>query len=337
MACAFVLTSGALVLAALASMGLGAVSLRPDQVLSALGLGPMDPAAAVVWHLRVPRILLAICVGASLSVAGALMQGLFRNPLADPGLVGVSSGAALGAVAIIVLGGTFFPGLPVLSDLRLLPFAAFLGALGVAFLIHALALTSGYTAVATLLLAGIAVNALVGAVIGFATFVADDAQLRSVAFWSLGSLGGASWESLAMAAPFCLGLVIVAPLFAHALNALSLGEAEAGHLGFSVEWTKRLAIAATAAGIGGAVAFTGIIGFVGLVVPHLVRLWIGPDHTRLIPLSALLGALVLLIADTAARTVAAPAELPIGILTAAFGAPFFLMLLLHKRGGLLHG
>lgn len=330
----------ALIVAAIGSvvvgLSLGAVRIPPGEILSILW-GKLTGAAAsgthdaVLWHLRAPRVVLGLMVGAGLSVAGALMQGLFRNPLADPSLIGVSSGAALGAVFAIVLGGALLPTLPFLHHAGFLPVAAFAGALGVTLFIQRLANSGGYTAVATLLLAGVAVNALVGAVIGFATFLATDAQLRTLSFWTLGSLGAADWAIVGIALPFCLGLVALAPLFAGALNALSLGEAEAAHLGYSVERIKGLIIFLTAAGVGVCVAYTGIIGFVGLVVPHLVRIMIGPDHRWLIPGSALLGASLLVLADTAARVVVAPAEMPIGILTAAFGAPFFLGMLLRQR------
>ena len=285
----------------------------------------------VLWHLRMPRFLLAISVGAGLSVAGALMQGMFRNPLADPALIGVSSGAALGAVTVIVLGATLLPGLPWLSDLRFLPLAAFIGALLSTWFVRGIAGTSGYTAVAILLLAGIAVNAMVAAVIGLSTFLADDAQLRTLSFWTLGSLGAANWLNVSITIPLCLVLVVAGWYFAPALNAMALGEAEAGHLGYSVERVKNILLLVTAAGIGACVAFTGVIGFVGLVIPHMIRLWVGPDHRWLVPLSAIAGAVVLSVADTISRTVAAPAELPLGVLTAGLGGPFFLAMLLKQR------
>lgn len=327
----------ALVIAILAALCLGAVRIplaETFHILSAKFTGHVSSDSrfeAVLWQLRAPRVLLGLLVGAALSVAGALMQGLFRNPLADPGLIGVSSGAALGAVTVIILGATFFPAWHFLTDMRFLPVAAFIGAVAVTFFIQRLADTGGYTAVATLLLAGVAINSLVGAVIGLSTFLATDAQLRTLSFWTLGSLGAANWSTVALAAPFCIGMVLLAPLFAGLLNALALGEAEAAHLGYSVERSKRFLIFLTAAGVATCVAFTGMIGFIGLVVPHLVRLWIGPDHRWLLPGSALLGAVLLLAADTVARIIVAPAELPIGILTAAFGGPFFLYMLLRQR------
>jgi iron complex transport system permease protein len=287
----------------------------------------------VFWQLRLPRVLLAALVGASLAMAGAIMQGLFRNPLADPGLVGVSSGAAVGAVTVLVLGSV--ASVAWLADERVLPLAAFLGALVTAAVVQSLSRSSGITSVATLLLAGIAVNALAGSLMGLGTFFSSDAQLRSLSFWMLGSLGAASWKTLLWTLPLCGVLLVGGMRYASTLNALALGEAEAGHLGVGVERMKRHLILLTAAGVGACVAFTGIIGFLGLVVPHLARLWLGPDHRTLLPASALLGAVLLVLADALARTLAAPAEIPIGILTSLFGSPFFLWMLLRERGRVL--
>ena len=321
-----------LAVAGVVSLCVGAVNIPLNDVAAALtGRGTDARFESVLWNLRIPRVLLGFLVGGALSVAGALMQGLFRNPLADPALIGASSGGALGAVFIIVIGSSLFPDIPFLSDLRMLPFASFAGALLVTWLVQRLAASGGYTAIATLLLVGVAVNALTSAMIGLATYLATDAQLRTLSFWTLGSLGAADWQVVAWAAPFCLVLIVLAPFWATALNALALGEAEAGHLGFKVEKIKAILIVLTAAGVGASVAFTGIILFVGLVVPHLVRSMIGPDHRWLLPGSAMLGAMILVASDTMARTIVAPAELPIGILTAGFGAPFFLFMLLRQR------
>ena len=262
------------------------------------------------------------------------MQGLFRNPLADPGLVGVSSGAAVGAVAVIVFGDRFgdrFGGCFGLPLAALTPAAALAGAWAVTWLIVRMGSVGGVAAVAALLLAGIAINAFAGAFIGLCTFLATDAQMRSLNFWMLGSLGGATWGSLLWTLPFCLILLAAAPSLARPLNAFSLGEAEAGHLGFRPETVKRAVVALAAIGVGGCVAQTGMIGFLGLVVPHLFRLSVGPDHRWLLPGSALLGAALLAGADTVSRTVFAPAEMPLGIVTAAFGAPFFLALLWSQK------
>ncbi|RQR97818.1 iron ABC transporter permease [Burkholderia sp. Bp8991] len=294
-----------------------------------------DPAArqagAVLFDIRAPRVVLALLVGGGFGAAGAAMQALFRNPLADPGLVGVSSGAALGATTTIVLGPALFAAH---ASAAVLSVAAFAGALAVAALAYRLAASRGRLALPLLLLAGIAINALVGAAIGLLTFVADDAQLRSLTFWSLGSLGGAQWSALAAVAPcVAIGCVLLAR-DRDALNALQLGETEALHLGVPVQRLKRRVLVAVALAVGALVSCAGIIGFIGLVAPHCVRLACGPDQRVVLPGAALLGALLTLAADLAARTVAAPAEIPLGVLTALLGAPFFLALLWKSRGAL---
>lgn len=288
---------------------------------------------AVLWNLRVPRVLFAALVGATMAVSGAILQGLFRNPLADPGLIGVSSGAAMGAVMVIMLGHRL--SFLIWMGPAALPAAAFAGAFLATWIIHRLATVDGYTASATLLLGGVAINAIGGAVVGYSTFSASDAQLRSLSFWLLGSLGGASWGTLAACAPFCIFTLILAPRFARALNALSLGEAEAGHLGFQPESVKKWMVFLVALGVGACVAHTGMIGFVGLVTPHLVRLLIGPDHRWLLSASMLLGAILMVVSDAISRIVVIPAELPVGIVTAAAGAPFFLWLLWQQRRRML--
>ena len=329
----------ALISVVLLSLSLGAVSISPGQAVvilaSKLGIAMpvsfQDQQAIVLWSIRLPRIIAGCLIGAGLAIAGAAMQGLFRNPLADPGLVGVSSGAALGAVLILVLGSSL--SIPA-GSFGLVPSAAFAGALLIAGLVHRLSLREERTVVSTLLLAGIAFNALCGAGVGLLTFVATDAQLRSVTFWSLGSIGGVTWTSVAWLAPLTLIPAWAIHSQRRILNALLLGEAEAGHLGFHVENGKRIILICTTLIVGATVSFSGIIGFVGLVVPHLLRLWIGPDHRFLLAGSALLGALLLVLADTAARIVVMPAELPIGIVTALCGAPFFLWLLKRESGHL---
>lgn len=271
-----------------------------------------------------------LAVGAVLALSGVAMQGLFRNPLADPGLVGVSSGAALGAALAIVFGASL-GGLPAFLAPYLLSLCAFGGGLGVTWLVYRLGRRDGQTSVATMLLAGIALTALSGAVIGLFTYLADDATLRTLTFWNLGSLNGASYPRLW---PLLLVALLVAcwlPRRADALNALLLGESEARHLGFDVERLKAELVLCTALGVGAAVAAAGMIGFIGLVVPHLIRLVAGPDHRTLLPASMMAGAILLLLADLLARLALAPAELPIGIVTALIGAPFFLYLLLRGR------
>ncbi|HEV7253383.1 MAG TPA: iron ABC transporter permease [Mesorhizobium sp.] len=284
----------------------------------------------ILFEIRLPRVALGVLVGAALAFSGAVMQGLFRNPLADPGIVGVSSGAALGAVAVIVLGG------PLAAAMELgvvaLPVAAFLGALVTTALLYRIATRAGRTSVPTLLLAGIALGALAGALTGVMVFVADDGQLRELTFWSLGSLAGATWEKVFVAGAIIMASLAAGLWLARGLDALALGEAVAGHLGRPVQMLKHVSIAAVAAATGAAVSVSGGIGFVGIVAPHLLRLLIGPSHRYLLPASALLGASLLLMADAAARVLVAPAELPIGIVTGSIGAPFFLWVLLRGRG-----
>ncbi len=328
-----------LVVAVGASLAVGAVGISPGQVLAILGdrVGLSLPweferrQALVLTSIRLPRVLLAIGVGGGLAVSGAIMQGLFRNPLADPSLIGVSSGAALAAVVTIVLGSTVFGAWSDALGAFLLPAAAFAGGAGATYVVYRLATREGQTSVTTMLLAGIAINALAAAGTGLMIFVADDDQLRDLTFWTLGSVGGATWPRLAVVGPCLLGGVLAAPLLSRPLNALLLGESEAGHLGIRTERVKKLVVLLAALVVGAAVAVSGIIGFVGLVVPHLLRLAVGPDHRVLIPGSALLGGALLLGADLLARTLVAPAELPIGIVTALVGAPFFLWLLLRDR------
>ncbi|MCC6074195.1 FecCD family ABC transporter permease [Pseudomonas sp. GCM10022188] len=328
----------ALALAFCLALALGPVSLSLADSLRALlrlaglplaGEG-LEQAELIVGQLRLPRALLGLAVGAVLGLAGVAMQGLFRNPLADPGLIGVSSGAALGA-ALAIVGASQLGGLPGWLAPWLLSVCAFAGGLAVTALVYRLGRREGQTRVATMLLAGIALSALAGAAIGLFSYLADDATLRSLTFWNLGSLNGASYARLWPLLPVCLGVALWLPRRATALNALLLGESEARHLGFEVERLKRELVLCVALGVGAAVAAAGMIGFVGLVVPHLVRLLTGPDHRRLLPAAALAGATLLLLADLAARLLLAPAELPIGTLTALLGAPFFLYLLRRER------
>ncbi|EWC40732.1 iron chelate uptake ABC transporter family permease subunit [Pseudomonas stutzeri] len=290
----------------------------------------LEQAELILAQIRLPRTLLGCAVGAVLALCGVAMQGLFRNPLADPGLVGVSSGAALGA-ALAIVGGTMLPQLPVAWEPYVLSAFAFVGGLGVTLAVYRLGRRDGRTHVATMLLAGIALTALAGAMVGLFSYLADDTTLRSLTFWNLGSLNGASYARLWPLLLITGAVAFWLPQRANALNALLLGESEARHLGFDVERVQRELVICTALGVGAAVAAAGLIGFVGLVVPHLMRLLVGPDHRLLLPASALAGASLLLLADVAARLLIAPAELPIGIVTALLGAPFFLYLLLRER------
>ncbi len=325
----------ALLLAAWLALASGPLPLSASKILAALGLpldaGLQDYEAATVQQLRLPRLVLALLVGSALACAGATMQGLFRNPLAEPGLAGISGGAALGAVGVIVL-GTSLPALASESaSLALLPLAAFFGGSLAALLVAGLARVDGHTRIGTLLLGGLAVNAVTGAGIGFLAQLADDLALRTAMFWMFGSLGKAGWAEIAVAAPLLVVSVALMIRDARALDALLLGEAEAGHLGVDVEALKRRLLLLVVLSVSVAVAVSGIIGFIGLVTPHLVRLWAGPGHRFLLQASALLGALLLTLADVLARTLLAPSELAIGVITTLIGGPFFLVLLLGLR------
>ena len=286
----------------------------------------------IIYDIRFPRMVLGALVGASLAVCGAVMQGLFRNPLADPGIVGISAGASLGAVSMIVLGAGILAPVVSLLGIYALPLAAFLSGLITTLMLYRISTRHGRTSVATMLLAGIALAALASAATGILIYIADDQQLRDLTFWGMGSVAGATWTKVLAAAPIILLVIVVSPALAGGLNAMTLGEATARHMGTAVQRFKTTAIVVVAAATGAAVAVSGGIGFVGIVVPHLLRLVIGPDHRYLLPASALLGACLLLLADAVARTIVAPAELPIGIITAVVGAPFFLWILLSRRG-----
>ncbi len=306
----------------------GAVRLPAWRILELLAGAPADPReAAVLFAIRLPRALLAIAVGAALGMAGAAQQGLFRNPLADPALVGVSAGAALGAVGAIVLGHLAPPTIQPL----LIPLAAFAGGIGASVLALRLAHAGGGTGTGGLLLAGIAVNAVCAAGTGLFVTISDDRQLRDITFWTMGSLAAGGWNGAVAALLASLAAALVLLPRTRALDALLLGEREAAALGVDVAALRRHVVAATALAVGAAVAAVGIIGFVGLVVPHLLRLAGTVRHAHILPGAAIAGAGLLLFADAAARTIAAPAELPIGLVTSAIGGPFFIALLLRRR------
>jgi iron complex transport system permease protein len=328
----------ALGIAIIVALGRGAVGLSPGEVIAALGnklgldLGDTDDRRlAIVWSVRMPRVVLALLVGAALACSGAALQGVARNALADPTLVGVSGGAALGAVTAIVLGG------PLLAHstfgVWLVPVAAFGGALLSTRAALAIARVGGATSGVTILLAGIGLAALAGSGVGILLYLADDAALRSVTFWSLGSVGGATW-TLVAAVALPIGLAVVwLPRLAAELDRLALGELEARHVGVDVDRLIRRVTGLAALAVGAAVAACGSIAFVGLVVPYLARAILGPGHRSLLPACALGGAVLLVVADLIARTIVAPAELPIGVITALAGAPVLLALVRRGRGG----
>lgn len=323
---ALILLGVFLMVSCLLAASIGAVSIPvQDLVMGNLS----DQQMAVLTSIRLPRVSLAVIVGVGLAVSGAAMQGLFRNPLADPGLIGIATSAALAVAAVIVLAGP----LSGLLGLYSLSVAAFLGALAACFIIFRLAKLTGRVSVSYMLLTGIALNALCAAGVGFLTFLSNDEQLRTLTFWTMGSLGGALWPSVLVAATIIIPAGIILVRNARELNLLLLGENEARFLGVDEERLKRRIILCTAMAVGAAISVSGIIGFVGLVVPHLVRLTLGPDHRLLIPASGVLGAILLLLADTLARTLVSPAEMPVGILTSLIGGPFFLWLLVKQYAG----
>lgn len=287
----------------------------------------------ILEAVRLPRTGLGMLIGAALAVSGAMMQGLFRNPLADPGLVGVTSGAALFAIAALALGNTVFAGVSAVLGLYFLPLMAFVGGLLNTWLLYALATRQGATSTTILILAGIAIAAMTGAFTGLIFYMADDRALRDITFWSLGSLGGATPAKLYATLPFVVAICAVIPFVSRGLDALVLGDAAAFHMGIPVQKLKRIVIISVAAACGASVAAAGSIGFVGIVVPHLLRLVIGASHRYLLPCSAIGGAALLLLADSFSRTIVAPSELPIGVVTALIGAPIFLFLLLGKVSG----
>jgi iron complex transport system permease protein len=313
----------ALLVMTLVATGFGALRL-PVSLL----WNHSDDALRQIWlTIRLPRVLLALVIGGSLALAGCVMQGLFRNPLADPGLLGISSGAAL-AVALWVVIPLSLPALVMLYAPML---AAFLGALAATVVIFLLS-QQRESSLSRLLLVGIAINALCGAAVGVLSWISNDAQLRQLSLWGMGSLGQAQWSTLLAVTSLMVPTVWIIWRLATALNLLQLGEEEAHYLGVDVKVVQRVLLLCSALLVAAAVAVSGVIGFVGLVVPHLMRMWLGADHRAVIPGSVLAGAFLLLIADTVARTLVAPAEMPVGLLTSILGAPWFLWLI-FRRGG----
>ncbi|MEM7404318.1 MAG: iron ABC transporter permease [Pseudomonadota bacterium] len=283
----------------------------------------------VLVEIRMPRVLLSLAVGASLAIAGAALQGLFRNPLADPGLIGVSSGAAVGAIAYIVIGAEFE--LPESVAPYALPVAAVIGASAVTLCLYLFSQRYGQFNILTMLLAGIAINAIAGVGIGAFQYISDDAQLRTLVFWMMGSFGRASWDILIPALAIMFAALLALLRQSEQLDRLQLGEDQARHLGIDVVRLKRNVVLLTAAVVGSGVALSGIIGFIGLVVPHLVRMLGGMSHRYVLPGAALLGATLATLADLIARTIVVPAEVPVGLVTSAIGGPFFLWLMTRVR------
>ena len=312
---------GALLVLAILAANTGAMALSLRTLISR----PFDDDLWQVWlSIRLPRVLLAVVVGCALASSGAVMQGLFRNPLADPGLLGISSGAALAVALTIVMPLALPPLLALYSHM----ISAFFGSLAISAVVFTLS-RFGHGGLSRLLLAGIAINALCGAAVGVLTYVSDDQQLRQFSLWSMGSLGQAQWPTLAVASSLILPACIAALFMARRLNILQLGEEDAHYLGVNVRRTQLQLLLLSALLVGAAVAVSGVIGFIGLVIPHLLRMRIGADHRWLLPGSAMAGACLLLLADTLARTLVAPAEMPVGLLTSLIGGPYFLWLILR--------
>lgn len=327
-----------LIVSIIISAGVGAVHLSPGEIIGLLQHKLGDHSVQVnpiheglFFQIRMPRTVLCVLVGASLSVSGALMQSLFRNPIVEPGLVGTSAGSALGAALLIVLGrNAFFNNIAFLGDL-MMPVCAFIGGLAATAIVYYFSASLNRVNISVMILAGIAVNAIANGATGFLAYIARDPQARSITFWNLGSLSGASWEGVAIVAAATIPGVLLALRFARPLNALQLGDSEAGYLGINTERMKISVILVNTLLVSVATSLVGIIAFVGLIVPHLLRLLKGSDNRYLLIGSALFGAIVLIVTDIICRVIIAPAEMPIGIVTAFIGAPVFLWLLSRMK------
>lgn len=324
----------ALLVAVVVSIATGAVPIAPRELLAMIGIGDApfsDRQVAVLQVVRLPRVLVALLAGAALAVGGAAMQALFRNPLADPSLIGISSGAGFMAAVAIMMSTPLAVLIGAWTGLVALPVMAFGGALATALLVFAISRDGGRTSVPAMLLAGIGITAITGALTGLLVYMANESQLRSITFWMLGSLGGADRTALIIllvAVPVPLWMVMRSH---RQLNTLALGESQSRYLGVDPEHVKRLVVLCTSIMVGATVALCGVIGFLGLVVPHILRMVGGADNRYLLIGSMLGGAVLLCAADTVARTIAAPAEIPIGIITALCGAPVFLLLLMQRK------
>jgi len=330
-----------LVIVAITAAGIGAMHVASQQVIAILlkqinihvPVSYDEGMANVILQIRLPRVIAAMLIGSGLAVAGAALQGLLRNPMADPTLIGISFGASFFAVLTIVI----LSSIPVLNTSNLIPkyyllnVMTFGGACFTSFLVFRLSKTGGRSLITTLLLAGLAINAMCKALTDLVTYMANDEQLRTATFWTMGSLGGITWGSVLALLPFILIPVILLPRLAKSLNAFALGEQEAAYLGIKVKRLKTVIVLLSTLMVGASVAIAGVIGFVGLIVPHMLRSINGSDHRSLLPNCALLGATLLTLADVVSRTIIAPAELPIGIVTAVIGTPVFVILLVKQK------
>ena len=332
-----------LIIIVLCAIAFGTVPIKLSEMVAEAqnlfaGRKPGSIHEAVFIQLRLPRVLLCAVTGAVLAVSGVLMQGLFRNPIVEPGLIGTSAGASLGAAIIFVKAPQFSPALKELAGPLLMPVAAFLGALAATIAVYSLAKTSKRISIISLLLVGIAINSVCMSGVGFMSYTARDAQARSITFWNLGSFNGANWQQVLIVGVVALIVFVASFRYSKQLNALLLGEEEATYLGVSPDKLKRRILLLNTIMVSVATAFVGVITFMGLIVPHLLRLLIGSDNKRLLPASMILGAALLVLADLVARVILAPAEVPIGIITSLVGAPIFIILLkqfniLHQKGG----
>lgn len=330
----------------LLGLSVGPVSINAQQLLHLLpslltDAAIDDPSLAglqiIITDIRLPRTLLAWLVGAGLAISGAAMQGLFRNPLADPSIIGVTSGASLGASIAVVVIANGIGGVEQWGGLSILVMGAFIGGLLAVLIVYRLStassdgVTSNSTSVATMLLVGIAITALAGAGNSLLAYVADNDTMRSMSLWSMGGLDAASELRVILAASIIVPAIFLLMCFSRQLDAMLLGESEARHLGVDVQRVKWALIVIVAIAVASSVALAGVIGFVGLVVPHMLRMLIGPSHRRLLPYSALAGGLMLVMADIVARVIVSPAEMPVGVITAILGAPLFIILLRQRR------
>ncbi len=309
-----IILAGFLLIAMLFSLLLGSVFVSPGELLG----------SKILWQIRFPRVLLAALIGLLLSISGVILQGILRNPLADPYILGISAGGAVGAAVSIALGARF-----VILGMSSVPAAAFIFALIAVFMVYKLSQVAGKTTPETLILAGVALSAFCAAILSLIIIVSG--SLQSIYFWLLGSLSSASWGNVLTVAPYALIGMGVAYFFSKELNAMLLGEEMALTLGVDIEKARLVLIGAASLMAAAAVSVSGLIGFVGLVVPHWIRLIMGPDHRLLVPVSALSGMLLMVVADTISRTILSPLEIPIGIIMALIGAPFFLYLLRRRR------
>lgn len=320
--------------AMLAELVLGPVSIPLADIWQWIMGNTNASTDAILGQIRAPRMVLAVLVGSGLALAGTTLQGILRNPLADPGLIGISAGASLGAVLVIVLGEVLFAGLPQALRPYLLPLGAFIGAAVVTSFVFLVARRNGETSVATLILAGVAVNAIAFAGIGVLVYISDDQQLRNLTFWQMGSLGGASWPVVLLTGTIVAAAAAMLFRLDRALDLFQLGERAAFHSGLNVEKVKMQAGLLTALAVGAATAAAGPIGFIGLVAPHMARMIVGAGHKWVLPAAALIGTALILLADLGVRMAIPPAEPPIGLATSLIGGPFFLWLLLRRTRGL---